>query len=168
MSENNSSGSALEEILGNSGQELPAELLNLDEFLAQSPLFSCLDTDGRQELASKSRHRMVKAGETVITEGTRGESFAIIKSGTLNVDATFEGETKRLAELGPGSVVGEVAVIMGTPRTATVTAQNDSELFEFSGDDVRPLFGKYPELKAQLQNLIEERTDQTIEVFLGK
>jgi CRP-like cAMP-binding protein len=158
----------LEEILEQSGEQIPDEILDLEEFLNKSPLFAALESDGRRALAKQAKYRWVTGGDKVIQEGTRGDTFAIVKSGKLVVDASFEGKTRRLATLGPGSVVGEVAVVMGTPRTANVTAEGDVELFEFFGSDIEPLFERYPGLRKKLQELVEQRTDQTIQVFLGK
>lgn len=158
----------LEEILEQSGEAIPEEILDLDQFLDKSPLFASLDAATRRAFAKKAKYRWVTGGEIIVQEGTRGDTFWVVKSGKLLVVATFEGKTKRLAVLGPGSVVGEVAVVMGTPRTATVSAEGDVELFEFSSQDIEPLFAKYPQLRAKLQELVEQRTDQTIQVFLGK
>lgn len=158
----------LEEILEQSGEAIPEEILDLDEFLEKSPLFASLDANARRSLAKQAKYRWVTSGEKIIQEGTRGDTFAIVKSGKLLVDATFESKTRRLAVLGTGAVVGEVAVVMGTPRTATVTAEGDVELFEFSADDVEPLLDSHPGLRQKLQELVEQRTDRTIQVFLGK
>lgn len=158
----------LMEILERSAEALPESILDLDAFLEQSPLFKTLDAAGRRELAQKARFREVHKGDVWIQEGSRGETFAIVKRGTLSVDASYEGTRRHLADLGPGAVVGEVAVLMGTPRTATVTATSDVELFEFSGDDVKPLLDKYLAVRKELQELIETRTEQAIEIFLGR
>lgn len=156
------------DILERSGTEVPEEILNLDEFLGQSPLFSNLDATARKEVAKKASHRSVGQGETLIEEGSRGDNFAIVKNGRLKVSASFEGDVRTLATLGPGQIVGEVAVLMGTPRTATVVAESAAELFEFAAEDVKPILDRYPKVRERLQELIEERTDKTIEVFLGR
>lgn len=158
----------LEEILERSGQDVPAELLDLDAFLGQSPLFAALTPDARRELAAKARFRLATAGETLIQEGSQGDTFAIIKRGRLAVDANFEGQSRHLATLGPGAIVGEVAVLKGTPRTASVTAREDAELWEFSRDDVRPFLERFPQVRGELEKLIEARTEQAIEIFLGR
>ncbi|RMF19550.1 MAG: cyclic nucleotide-binding domain-containing protein [Candidatus Dadabacteria bacterium] len=158
----------LEVILDASGNALPESILDLQAFLDNSPLFAALDPDARRALAQTASLKALPAGEVYIREGTRGDTFAIIKRGRLAVDATFAGQTRRLAVLGPGSVVGEVAVLMGTPRTATVTAEVDTELFEFHHDDVAPLFEQFPDLRGRLTQLVESRSDETIRVFLGK
>ena len=158
----------LEEILGQSGEEVPTEILDLEAFLSQSPLFATLAPEDREALAKKARYKWVTGGERIIAEGTRGDTFAIVKSGRVVVEATFEGERRRLATLGPGAVVGEVAVLKGTPRTADVIAEGDVELFEFHRDDIQPYLEKYPELRERLEELIEARSESTIAVFLGK
>ena len=158
----------LEEILERSGESLPDELLDLDEFLDRSPLFAALTPEARRELAAKARFLGLLARETLIREGTHGDTFAIVKRGRLSVDASFEGAARHLATLGPGAIVGEVAVIKGTLRTASVTAVDDAELWQFARDDVRPFLDKFPGLRAQLEELIEQRTEETIEIFLGR
>lgn len=168
MAEDGEGLSMLEEILERSGDEVPEEILDLDAFLKQSPLFAVLDEEARRELASKARYHWCNAGDVLMKEGSGGDTFAVIKRGELSVDAAFEGKRKHLATLGPGAVVGEVAVLKATERTATVTCETDVELFEFSRDDARPFLAAHPELREELERLIESRSEAAIEIFLGE
>jgi CRP-like cAMP-binding protein len=95
---------------------------NVDEMLSTVPLFSRCT---KRELARLSRLTTcitVSAGETVTRQGALGREFIIIVSGTATV--AIDGQT--VATLGPGDFFGEIALLDGGPRTATVTA--DSEL----------------------------------------
>jgi hypothetical protein len=92
------------------------------EALAQVGLFSELAAADRDAIASLLTRRVFEAGETVIKEGAEAAAFFLIESGTASV--TVGGEFKRT--IGPGAHFGEVALLDGHPRSATVIA--DAEL----------------------------------------
>ena len=84
-------------------------------------LFTGMDRRQAEQIARLLKERHFAKGETVIMEGTGGAAFYIIGSGEAKV--TSKGV--ELATLGPGEYFGEVALIDGGPRSATVTAATD-------------------------------------------
>lgn len=82
------------------------------------PLFSACSTDELAAIDSMVDEADVVAGTTLTCEGRAGRETFIIVSGTAKVTRTG----KRLAEVGPGAVVGEMAVLQRDARSATVTA----------------------------------------------
>ena len=86
--------------------------------LAEIGIFSELSKRELKAVARLMTELDVKEGATLTRQGEAGREFMIISSGTAKVE--IDGVT--VAHLGPGDFLGELAVISGTPRTATVTA----------------------------------------------
>ena len=79
--------------------------------------------------------RRVGEGEVVLREGDGGTSFYVVASGRLAVSKRDErGEAVVLAQLGEGDFFGEMALLSGAPRAATVVAEEPCELLEFRAD----------------------------------
>jgi len=86
--------------------------------LSEIGIFSELSKRELKSVARLMTELDIKEGATLTRQGEPGREFMIISSGTAKVD--IDGVT--VAHLGPGDFLGELAVISGTPRTATVTA----------------------------------------------
>ncbi len=87
------------------------------------------------ELVDRLRPVHVRAGEVVVAQGDAADRIFIVRSGRLRVFVEDAGEGRTVVrELGAGSVLGELALLTGASRSATVEAVRDSELLEL-GDD---------------------------------
>jgi pyruvate,water dikinase len=93
----------------------------LGESLVQVPLFSDLAAPDRDAIARLFTQRVFTPGETVTKEGSDAAAFYLIESGTATV--TVHGAFRRT--LGPGDYFGEIALIDGQARSATVTADGE-------------------------------------------
>lgn len=79
----------------------------------------------------------LRAGEVLIEEGTHGDAFFVVVDGELEVTKRSGDGALPLARLGPGSIVGEMAVIEGRPRNASVVALNDATVLRVPSDALR-------------------------------
>ena len=91
------------------------------ERLAQIELFSELNHKELKKLASFMTTVNPRAGRNLTTQGDVGREFMIIREG----EASVRRNGRLIANLGPGDFFGELAVVAGVPRTATVTAETD-------------------------------------------
>jgi phosphoenolpyruvate synthase/pyruvate phosphate dikinase len=103
--------------------------------LQRVELFAGMDRRQAEQIARLLKERPFKKSETVIMEGTGGAAFFIIDSG----QATVSSKGVEIATFGPGDYFGEVALIDGGPRSATVTAATDLLCYGLTFWEFRPL-----------------------------
>jgi phosphoenolpyruvate synthase/pyruvate phosphate dikinase len=103
--------------------------------LQRVELFAGMDRRQSEQIARLLKERRFAKGETVIMEGSGGAAFFIIESGEANVSS----KGVNLATLGRGQYFGEVALIDGGPRSATVTAATDLVCYALTFWEFRPL-----------------------------
>ncbi len=75
----------------------------------------------------------------VIEQGDEGDYFYVVSSGRLSIDRTLKGQTKHLAEVGPGAFFGEDALVSDAPRNATITMLTNGTLMRLGKEDFRQL-----------------------------
>jgi cAMP-dependent protein kinase regulator len=92
------------------------------DLLRRMPLFAELDGLQIQLIAAQLREETYNPGAIVIRQGEIGETFYVIESGRVQVSVAQDGEENVVAERGPGEYVGEIALLLKVPRTATVRA----------------------------------------------
>jgi NTE family protein len=95
--------------------------------LASTPLFASFDAAELDRLAELFVEVTYHAGDTVCRQGEQGDTFFIVVSGELEVWGGAHGETI-INRLGPGEVLGEMSLLTGATRAATVTAARDTRL----------------------------------------
>jgi CRP-like cAMP-binding protein len=105
------------------------------EVLKKVPLFSGLDNRELEQLAGSMRERRVAAGDVVLEQGAGGAGFFIVDEG--EADVTVDG--KAVGTIGPGDYFGEIALLTGSDRTATVTAKTDMLCYGMTSWDFKPL-----------------------------
>jgi CRP-like cAMP-binding protein len=99
-------------------------------FLINLPIFAALDRDELIEVLSTMQHGTLEAGELLFNEGDPGEAVYIIEDGTIEIYFAFVDEADVPIEThGSGAILGELAFLEGTTRTATAQARERSSLF---------------------------------------
>lgn len=151
---------------------LSERLSEMDRRFTQShlrrlKLLSGLSIDQLEDVSRRLRPVRFRQGETIIQEGARGGEMYFIESGRVRVTRGRGEEILRLAELGAGDVVGEMALLTGEPRSATVQALSDVELWAMAQSDFDELVAAYPNLALALSRLLSERLRATDAHFLS-
>ena len=104
------------------------------ELLAQVPLLSGADPETLFELEHQLRPVEVRAGEEVIRQGDEADRLFLVHSGRLRVLVEQDDGPRAVRELGAGSAIGELALLTGSPRSATVQAVRDGVLLELDAE----------------------------------
>jgi len=151
------------EILGSADDGAPASAGSRPPL----PLFAFVDSEAFLELVRHMRLKEVTHGEAIVTEGEKGESVFVLVAGRARVEQTVRGERKVLATLPGGSLFGELALLTGGVRHATVIAEGDAELFEVSGADLEAVARRFPEVTQAIARFAEKRVAANMLVTAG-
>lgn len=129
---------------------------NIDlELLSNHPLFKPFPVEEAVGLSRTALERKFGAGEEVITEGRPGTSFYVVVSGQLSV--RVGAPPREIAVLERGGAFGEMSLLTGEPRAATVVALQDCTLLELGREAFARHLETHPERLAQLAAMLEER-----------
>ena len=118
----------------------------LISMLGAVPLFERLSKKDLDLIAKSSSEVDHRAGQHVVEEGRTGVGFHLILSGT----ATVKRGGRRLRSLGPGESFGDIALIDGGPRSATVIADTPLRTLALATWNFRPLLTEHPEVAYKL------------------
>ena len=108
--------------------------------------------------------KSVRAGQSIMTEGDDGDDIYVIRQGSMIVEKNLGGKPVFLSYLPAGSYVGEMSVITGGKRTATVKAAIKSEVIRLSGEAFQRLLQKKPKLLEKAQAEMAQR--QNVNAFI--
>ena len=112
-------------------------------------------------LAEENVERVYAAGEPVIRQGDPGDSLFVIMSGRVEVTVLQEGAVSvRLATLDAGDYFGEMSLMTGAPRSATVAALVETRLLEVGHESFRRLLAAQPNLVEQLGAALQVRESE--------
>jgi type IV pilus assembly protein PilB len=131
-------------------------------FLKNVKLFAELSPESLTKVGSWFKTSKFSTGETIMREGTAGVTMYIVKTGLVEVrkkDATT-GIDFFVTQLGPGSAVGEMAMLTGKPRTATVTAVEPTVTLTLTRGDFRALLTEHAEIALSLARILAERLEE--------
>ena len=123
------------------------------ELIKSVPLFSHCSNAQLGALAAEADELDFPAGRALTREGDRGREFMVIVAGAARV--TRKG--RKLADLGDGDFLGEIALISGAPRTATVTTTAPTRVLVLTDRAFRRVTRDIPAINASLVKALSER-----------
>jgi CRP/FNR family cyclic AMP-dependent transcriptional regulator len=124
--------------------------------LKKIPVFADLSEEQLEHIAALAAEVSVPSGKELVREGDYSYDVLAIEEGTARV----ERDGDRLADLGPGDVVGEMGVLERSQRNATVVATSPMLLVTLTSWDVRRLVKTAPEAVEHLRDVVAQRRDQ--------
>ena len=127
-------------------------------------LFSRLDPKIQKKLSDACIMRPFTKNETIVRQGEMGLGLYLIAKGSVRVENEKGGQRKLLRDrMGPGEVFGEMSLLDNKPRSATVTALEDTECVLLTRDSIMKLMNKYPEIPIGMARVLAERVRRTNE-----
>ena len=148
--------------------ELDEILADSTEIIESSHLFKTLDEEGRRDLIRTGYVISYDPGQTIMKQGDIGSTMFIVMRGKVAVETNCGATGSiHLAELGRGACIGEVGVLTGGPRTATVKAIDDVKVIAFEKHRVQRVIDAYPKVRKLLEAMIEGRARDTVEKLIG-
>jgi CRP-like cAMP-binding protein len=156
------------------------KILKLDpEQNVHSEMARLIEEDRRSKMASQERRELTSALEEeasstdqeliIVTEGEEGSSLFLIVGGTVKVfTRTEDGGNVPLAELSAGDFFGEVSLLTGRPRTATITARTEVTAIELDRASVDRIAEGHSEVRQVLEDFYERRAQETVEAVIKR
>jgi NTE family protein len=126
--------------------------------LIRNPLFDGLEPGDLEELTWLMRPRRFPAGELICQAGTPGDSLLVISEGLARVlVAEPGGGESAVARLRRGDVIGEMSLLTGEPRSATVVAVTPTTALELGRDEFATLVSRHPHVLLNLSRILSRR-----------
>ena len=123
-----------------------------------SPLFGDFSREDLMAVMQGLRFRAFQPGDIVVGDGEPADSLFVISSGRVKAFVKgAEGRYRATREMGEGEFFGEIAILYGRPRTATVTAAEPCELLELDRTTVETLAATRPRVREVLRSFCEAR-----------
>ncbi len=139
-------------------------LLHLADSLRKVYLFAPLDDEERRLIAERLVEMHFAQGELVIREGDTGDSFFIIEEGEVEVFLTSaSGKRKILTTLAEGDFFGEMALLTGERRTASVEAARDARVYSLTKSSFKEVLERKPEILEEISSVLSRRKDQLVD-----
>lgn len=135
----------------------------------KSPLFEVLNKEERAALIKEMDLEQHGEGDVIISEGDLGSSMYVIAHGEVKVytrGTSAAGGNVYLAKLAEGDFFGEVSVLTGKPRTATITASKPTELLRLDKEKLDNALAKYPGIRKVLDDFYKQRAKHTVEAMI--
>ena len=131
------------------------QVRNAAERLVSVDLFASLNQEARHALALSGAEHMFGAGETIVRQGAAGDSMFVVLSGKVRVSIDPAGQ--EVAVIPAGGFFGEMSMLTGEARTATVKAIEDAVVLEISAADFRSLAEANPALIDHVSTVVLTR-----------
>jgi len=125
--------------------------------LRGEPLFDCLNDAQLDHVLHGARFNHYGRGERVIEEGAEGDSMFIVLRGSVHVSVLRNGAQIRLGGMRSGDCFGEMSLLTGEPRSATIRADGDCEVLEISKEIMGEVMRDSPQCLSQLSELLAKR-----------
>ncbi|MCA9668231.1 MAG: cyclic nucleotide-binding domain-containing protein, partial [Myxococcales bacterium] len=130
--------------------------------ITDSHLFASLDDEGRRRLMDGARTVHFDGEQVIVREGDPGEALYVVKDGKVRVTTTKDGVAVHLATLERGACFGEVSLLSGRPRTATVVADGRCTMLAFSRVQIEELLDAFPKVRRRLETMVIGRAKDTM------
>ena len=141
--------------------ELEIEAAPVQEKKDINPLFAAFSKEEFGAIVDKLEPVEFMTGERIIAEGDEGDAMYLISSGGGRVVKEVEGQELTLDNLAEGEFFGEMSLLVGGPRSASVFAATNTEVLRLKSSDLFEIMKKYPRIESVLEEFYEKRSKAT-------
>jgi potassium-dependent mechanosensitive channel len=139
---------------------LPDKALTL---LEELDIFKPFGPDARRYLSERMKLHRFYPGESIVRQGEGGDSLFILDEGVVSVRVKFDTRTRpiEVARMGAGNFFGEMALLTGEKRTASIISLTETRLYEITKEDIAPLLEEEPRISKVLSDILTQRKMST-------
>jgi CRP/FNR family transcriptional regulator/CRP/FNR family cyclic AMP-dependent transcriptional regulator len=120
------------------------------ELITGFPLFEGFTVNGTKRLLDAGEVKQYTIGDVLLKEGDNSDFVLLVLSGKLEVFVERDGQKLILTEANPGTILGELAMLCGLPRSASVQAKENSAVLEWPDEAFRTLLLRDPSLSQRI------------------
>jgi CRP-like cAMP-binding protein len=143
---------------GDRAPEHEPSTADFESLLADVPILQMLSVEDLRALALVARPLLAMPDERIVVQGSSGDSLFVVADGDVEVMLRREGGIDTSVDrMGRGAVFGEMALLTGERRTATVRAVDTALVFEIGKQQYEPLLQRHPEWLDELSEMMEDR-----------
>lgn len=138
--------------------------MSLDQEVAtlkQIPLFANIDNAKLKLMAFASERVSFKPGQTLCRQGDVGDAAYIIIDGRAEITVDTDEGPYRVAEAGANDIIGEIAILIDVPRTATVTATSPVTTLRITKELFFRMVTDFPEMALEVMRVLAHRLEAT-------
>ncbi|HQU72314.1 MAG TPA: cyclic nucleotide-binding domain-containing protein [Calditrichia bacterium] len=137
-------------------------MFQISEVLKRVPFFQALGKDGIDFIIERLKFKPYEGGDPICEAGDPGDRMYIIISGNVKVVVvTEDGEENVVANLGSGDYFGEMALLTGEPRSASVITTEPSEMFILNKADFDVIIERFPSITLSMSKIMSQRLRET-------
>lgn len=134
-----------------------ASIAEFEKLLSAVPILQMLSPDALRSLAAAARPLLIVPDERILIQGDASDSLFLVAEGEVEVLVRRDGVDTPIDRMGRGAVFGEMALLTGEPRNATVRAIDCVMVFEIGTQQYRPLIQAHPEWLDDLAAMMDQR-----------
>ena len=131
------------------------------DILRKIPLFADVDPPKLKLMAFASERLTFKPGEAVVRQGDPGDAAYVIIAGTADVMVQTPSGPLTVASMQCNDIVGDIAILIDVPRTATVTATSELVTLKLTKELFFQLVTDFPEIAVQIMRVLATRLENT-------
>jgi CRP-like cAMP-binding protein len=132
-------------------------LAEAEDLLGRIDFVQALSAEARKVLAERARFVEYGPGQAIVRQGEQGDTLFLVARGEVAVRVKMDAGDKEVARLGRGALFGEMSVLTGDPRTATVLSLGDSALLAVDRDAFERILSREPDLAQRVADVIARR-----------
>lgn len=140
--------------------------MSLDDdirIIASAQIFDALHTEQLRLLAFGSERLRFHEGRTIFREDERADCGFVVAAGNIDLVRSFDGELRTVKTVGPGAIIGEMAMLTDTNRLTGAVAKSDCEVIRINRSLFHRMLTEYPETAAHIHRDILERLKEFLD-----